>query len=177
MSYSCSSGNFSSRSVGGYLQYPGSSCGSSYPNNLVYSTDLQAPITLQLDSPLHSGCQETSSEAISSQRSCVVSRPCQTSCYLPKISTLGNNCQTTLSGSLGFGSRGFQSFGCGSPSLGLGSTGFQSVGYGPRTFSSLSCVSNFYSPTYFSSRSFQSTLSNLLVDLASINHVFQESEF
>uniref|UniRef100_A0A8C2VDU9 Keratin-associated protein n=1 Tax=Chinchilla lanigera TaxID=34839 RepID=A0A8C2VDU9_CHILA len=56
-------------------------------------------------------------------------------------------CQTTFSGSLGFGSRGFQSFGCGSPSLGFGSTGFQS----------LNCGSNFYRPTYFSSRSFQST--------------------
>uniref|UniRef100_A0A7N5JL34 Keratin-associated protein n=1 Tax=Ailuropoda melanoleuca TaxID=9646 RepID=A0A7N5JL34_AILME len=37
MSYSCCSGNFSSRSLGGYLRYPGSSCGS-YPSNLVYRT-------------------------------------------------------------------------------------------------------------------------------------------
>ncbi|XP_005375688.1 PREDICTED: keratin-associated protein 14-like [Chinchilla lanigera] len=157
MSYSCSSGNFSSRSFGGYLQYPRPSCGSSYPGKLIYSTDLQTPITYQLDSPVHSGCQETFYEPTSCQRSFVVSRPCQTSCYRPKISTLGNTCQTTFSGSLGFGSRGFQSFGCGSPSLGFGSTGFQSVGYRPHTFSSLNCGSNFYRPTYFSSRSFQST--------------------
>nr|XP_045719530.1 keratin-associated protein 23-1 [Mirounga angustirostris] len=38
MSYSCCSGNFSSRSLGGYLRYPGSSCGS-YPSNLVYRTE------------------------------------------------------------------------------------------------------------------------------------------
>uniref|UniRef100_A0A452QL94 Keratin-associated protein n=1 Tax=Ursus americanus TaxID=9643 RepID=A0A452QL94_URSAM len=37
MSYSCCSGNFSSRSLGGYLRYPGSSC-CSYPSNLVYQT-------------------------------------------------------------------------------------------------------------------------------------------
>ncbi|XP_029787421.1 LOW QUALITY PROTEIN: keratin-associated protein 23-1 [Suricata suricatta] len=37
MSYSCCSGNFSSRSCGGYQRYP-SSCGSSYPSNLVYCT-------------------------------------------------------------------------------------------------------------------------------------------
>ncbi|KAM6162776.1 keratin-associated protein 14-like [Erethizon dorsatum] len=156
MSYGCSSENFS-RSFGGYLQYPASSGGFSYPGNLVYHADLQAPITYQLDSPLYSGCQETFSEPASCQRSHVVSSPCHTSHFRPKISTLGNINQTTFSGSLGFGSRGFQSFGCGSPSLGFGSTGFQSVGYAPRTFSSLNRGSNFYRPTYFSSRSFQST--------------------
>uniref|UniRef100_I3N4V9 Keratin-associated protein n=1 Tax=Ictidomys tridecemlineatus TaxID=43179 RepID=I3N4V9_ICTTR len=50
-------------------------------------------------------------------------------------------CHTTFSGSLGFGSRGFQSVGCG-----FGSRGFQSLNYG----------SNFYRPSYFSSRSCQS---------------------
>ncbi|KFO21585.1 keratin-associated protein 14 [Fukomys damarensis] len=153
MTYGCSSGNFSSRSSGGCLQYPGSSCGSSHPSNPVYTTHLQVPITYQLDCPLYSGCQETS-EPASCQRSCVVSGPFQTPCYRPKISTLGNTCQTTFSGSLGFGPKGFQSFGCGSPSLGFGSTGFQSVVYEPRTFSSLNCGSNFYRPTYFPSRSF-----------------------
>ncbi|XP_022269000.1 keratin-associated protein 23-1-like isoform X1 [Canis lupus baileyi] len=39
MSYSCCSGNFSSRSFGGYLRYPSSSCGSSHPSNLVYCTE------------------------------------------------------------------------------------------------------------------------------------------
>uniref|UniRef100_A0A2K6K383 Keratin-associated protein n=1 Tax=Rhinopithecus bieti TaxID=61621 RepID=A0A2K6K383_RHIBE len=34
MSYNCCSGNFSSRSFGGYLRYPASSCGFSYPSNL-----------------------------------------------------------------------------------------------------------------------------------------------
>jgi hypothetical protein len=57
---------------------------------------------------------------------------------------------------VGFGSRGFQSFGCVSPSLGFGSSGFQSVGCGPRPFSSLDCRSNFYRPAYFSSKSCQS---------------------
>uniref|UniRef100_A0A2K5PWW8 Keratin-associated protein n=1 Tax=Cebus imitator TaxID=2715852 RepID=A0A2K5PWW8_CEBIM len=37
MSYNCCSGNFSSCYCGGYLHYPGSSCGSSYPSNLVYT--------------------------------------------------------------------------------------------------------------------------------------------
>ncbi|KAM5279243.1 LOW QUALITY PROTEIN: keratin-associated protein 23-1 [Hipposideros larvatus] len=39
-SYNCCSGNFSSRSLGGSLCYPGSSCGSSYPSNLVYTRPL-----------------------------------------------------------------------------------------------------------------------------------------
>ncbi|XP_003467213.1 keratin-associated protein 14-like [Cavia porcellus] len=156
MSCGCSSGNFSSRSFSsvkgkGDLQYPSSSCGSSYPSKLVYSTELQTPITYQLDSPLYSGCQETFSEPFSCQRSYVVSQFC------PKISTLGNTCQTSFSGPLSFGSRGVQSFGYGYPSLGFGSTGFHSVGCGPRTISFLNSGSNFYCPAYFSSRSFQST--------------------
>uniref|UniRef100_A0A8C0RJV2 Keratin-associated protein n=3 Tax=Canis lupus TaxID=9612 RepID=A0A8C0RJV2_CANLF len=47
MSYSCCSVNFS-RSYEGHLHYPGSSCGSSYPSNLVYCTDLCSPSTCQL---------------------------------------------------------------------------------------------------------------------------------
>uniref|UniRef100_A0A0D9RAF0 Keratin-associated protein n=1 Tax=Chlorocebus sabaeus TaxID=60711 RepID=A0A0D9RAF0_CHLSB len=39
MSYNCCSGSFPACSCGGYLRYPGSSCGSSYPSNLVYSTE------------------------------------------------------------------------------------------------------------------------------------------
>ncbi|XP_004646366.1 keratin-associated protein 14-like [Octodon degus] len=157
MSYGCSSGNFSSRSFGGYLQYPDASCGSSNPGHLVYTSDFQSPISCQQGSSLYSGYQETFSEPAGFQRSCVVSSPSQTSCYRPKISTWGNPCQSTFSGSLGFGSRGFQSFGCGSPFLGFGSAGFQSVDCGPRAFSSLNYGSNFYRPTYFSSRSFQSS--------------------
>ncbi|EPY73549.1 keratin-associated protein 13-1-like [Camelus dromedarius] len=156
MSYNCCSGNFSSRSFRGQLRYPGSSCGSSYPSNLVYTTDLCSPSTCQQVSSLHSGCQEICSEPIRGQAFQVESSPCQSSCYRRRTSTLSRPCQTTYSGSLGFGSRGFQSFGCGFPSLGFGSSGFQSVGCGPRAFSSVRCRSSFDSPTYFSSRSCQS---------------------
>uniref|UniRef100_A0A8C5KX72 Keratin-associated protein n=1 Tax=Jaculus jaculus TaxID=51337 RepID=A0A8C5KX72_JACJA len=55
-------------------------------------------------------------------------------------------CQGSFSGSLGFGSKGFQSFGCSYPSLSFGSRGFQSLNY--RT--------NWYRPAYFSSKSCQS---------------------
>ncbi|XP_075860783.1 keratin-associated protein 13-1-like [Microcebus murinus] len=146
MSYNCCSGNFSSRSFGGYLRYPRSSCGFSYPSNLVYCPYLCSPSTCQLGSSLYSDCQETCYEPTSCQTSCVVSSPCQTSCYRPRTSFFCSPCQMTYSGSLGFGSRGFPSFGCGS----------QSVGCGPKAFSSLNNRSNFYGPTYFSSRSCQS---------------------
>ncbi|EPY73554.1 hypothetical protein CB1_002797004 [Camelus ferus] len=102
MSYNGSSGNFSSRSLGGHLRCPGSSCGSSYPSNLVYTTDLHSRST----------CQP----------SCVVSSPCQTSCYRLRTSRLRSPCQTTYAGSLGCGSsRGF--------SLGSGSRSCCSLGY------------------------------------------------
>ncbi|KAL0614357.1 Keratin-associated protein 13-1 [Plecturocebus cupreus] len=81
MSYNCCSGNFSSRSCGGYLGYPGSSCGSPYPSNLVYSTDLCSPRASQLGSSLYRGCQEPCWEPTSCQTSCVKSSPCQTSCF------------------------------------------------------------------------------------------------
>uniref|UniRef100_A0A8C6R3C6 Keratin-associated protein n=1 Tax=Nannospalax galili TaxID=1026970 RepID=A0A8C6R3C6_NANGA len=55
-------------------------------------------------------------------------------------------CQAIFSGSLGFGSAGFQSCGWGWPSVDFGSHGFQSLNRG----------SNFYRPTYFSSKSCQS---------------------
>ncbi|XP_008265440.2 keratin-associated protein 14-like [Oryctolagus cuniculus] len=157
MSYNCCSGNFSSRSFGGYLRHPGSSCGSSYPSNVFYSTDLQSPNHYQLGSSLHSSCQETYCDPNSYEESCgVVSSPCHTSCYRPRTSIFCSPCQTTFARPVGFGSRGFHSFGCGSPFLGCGSHGFQSAGCGPRTFSSINYRSNFYRPTYFSSRSCQS---------------------
>ncbi|KAL0614354.1 Keratin-associated protein 13-3 [Plecturocebus cupreus] len=81
MSYNCCSRNFSSCSCGGYLRYPGSSCGSSYPNNLVYSTDLCSPRTSQLGSSLYRACQETCWDPTSCQTSCVKFSPCQTFCY------------------------------------------------------------------------------------------------
>ncbi|KAB1283152.1 Keratin-associated protein 13-2 [Camelus dromedarius] len=55
MSYNCCSGTFSSRSLGDPLLYPGSGCGSSYPSNLVYTTDCCSPSTCQQDSSLYSG--------------------------------------------------------------------------------------------------------------------------
>ncbi|XP_069328481.1 keratin-associated protein 13-1-like [Eulemur rufifrons] len=149
MSYNCCSGNFSSRSFGSYLRYPSSSCGSSFPSILVHSPDLCSPSTCQLGSSPYSGCHEPTSF----QTSYVASSPFQTSCYRPRTSLLCRPCQTTYSGSLGFGSRGFPSFDCGSQSLGFGSSGFQSVGCGPEAFSSLNYRSKFYGPTYFSSRS------------------------
>uniref|UniRef100_A0A8C6D912 Keratin-associated protein n=1 Tax=Moschus moschiferus TaxID=68415 RepID=A0A8C6D912_MOSMO len=149
MSYNCCSGNVSSRSLRDHLRYSGSSCGSSFPSNLVYRTDLYSPSTCQLDSSLYS--QETCCEPIRTQA--VVSSPCQTSCYRPRTSTFFSPCQTTCSGSLGFGSSNFQSVGHVFPSLGFGSGGFQSVGHSPNIFSSLSCRSSSYRPTFFSSRS------------------------
>ncbi|NP_001316896.2 keratin-associated protein 13-1-like [Chlorocebus sabaeus] len=52
MSYNYCSGNFSSSSCGGYLRYPGYSCGYSYHSNLVCSTDLCSPSTCQLGASL-----------------------------------------------------------------------------------------------------------------------------
>ncbi|KAM8906644.1 keratin-associated protein 14-like [Lycaon pictus] len=157
MSYGCCSGNFSSQSLGGFLNYPGSFCGSSYPSNLFCGTNFRSPRTFQLGSSLNSDCQEIGCEPTGCRTSYLVSSPCQTSCYPSRTSMLYGPCQTTYTGSLGFGSSGFQSFGCGSPSLGFGWSGFPSVGCGPSAFSSLGCRSSFYRPTYLSSRSCQST--------------------
>nr|XP_012636320.1 keratin-associated protein 13-1-like [Microcebus murinus] len=160
MPYSCCSGNASSPSFGSYLRYPGTSCGSSYPSNLVYRTDLSSPSTCQLGSSLCSDCQETCCEPTSCQTSYVVSSPCQTSCYRPRTSLLCSPCQTTYSPSLGFGSSSCCSLGYGSRScysLGCGSSGFRPMGYGGCHFPSLSCASGFYRPSYLASRSCQSS--------------------
>ncbi|XP_058585104.1 keratin-associated protein 13-1-like [Neofelis nebulosa] len=149
MSYSCCSGNFSSRSLGGYLRYPSFSCGSSYPSNLVYRTDLCSPSTCQLGSSLYSGCQETCCEPTSCRTSCVVSSPCQTSCSLPRTSTFYSPCWTAYPGSVGFGSRSCYS-------LGYGSQGFRPLGYRVHCFPLLAYGSRFCRPTYFTSRSCQS---------------------
>ncbi|EFB24527.1 hypothetical protein PANDA_016502, partial [Ailuropoda melanoleuca] len=133
MSYSCCSGNFSSRSLGGYLRYPGSSCGS-YPSNLVYRT-------CQLGSSLSSGCQETCCEPTSCQTSCVVSSPSQTSCYRPRTSTLCSPCWTAYPGSVGIGSSSCRSLGYGSRScysLGCGSLGIRPLSFRVYGFPSLS---------------------------------------
>ncbi|XP_025305751.1 keratin-associated protein 13-1-like [Canis lupus dingo] len=150
MSYSCCSGNFSSRSFGGYLRYPSSSCGSSYPSNLVYRTDVCSPSTCQVGSSLYNGCQETCCEPASFQTSCVVSSPCQTSCYRPRTSMLCSPWWTTYPGSVGLGSRSCYS-------LGYGSQGFRPLGYRVYGFPSLSYGSSVYHPMYFPSRNFCSS--------------------
>ncbi|XP_027630293.1 keratin-associated protein 13-1 isoform X1 [Tupaia chinensis] len=154
MSYNCCSGNFSSRSFGGYLQSPTTSCGSSYPSNLVLGTNLCSPSACQLGSSLYSGCQETRCEPTSCET------PCQTSCYRPRTSTICSPCQPIYSGSLGFGSSSCRSLDYGSRScysLGCGPSGFQPLGYGVCGFPSLGYGSRFCRPTYLASRSCQSS--------------------
>ncbi|KAJ1070621.1 hypothetical protein K5549_003600 [Capra hircus] len=137
MSYNCCSRNFSSCSLGGHLRYSGSSCGSSFPRNLVYSTDLCPRSSCQLGSSLHS--QETYCEPIRTQTFRVVSRPCQTSCRRRRTSTFSSPCKTTHHGSLG---------------LGCGSRVFRPLGYGVCGFPSLGCGSRFWHPINFPCRSF-----------------------
>lgn len=155
MSYNCCSGNFSSRSFGGYLRHPGSSFGSSCPSNVFFSTDLQSPNSCQLGSSLQGSCQEAYCDPNSYEESYVASSPCSSSYYRPRT-VFYSPSQATYAAHLGCGSRGFHSFGCGSPFSGFGSNGFNSLGCGPRTCSSLNYRSNFYRPTFFSSRSCQS---------------------
>uniref|UniRef100_A0A673STX0 Keratin-associated protein n=2 Tax=Suricata suricatta TaxID=37032 RepID=A0A673STX0_SURSU len=135
MHYNCSSGNFSSHSLGGYLGYPVSTYGSLYPSTVVNS-----PSTCQLGSSRFGGYQETCCEPTSRWTSCTGARSYQTSCFRPENSIFFSPCQSNYTGSLGCGNIGLGSFGC-------GSTGFQSLG----------CGSRFCRPTYFSSRSCQST--------------------
>ncbi|XP_016017834.2 keratin-associated protein 13-1-like [Rousettus aegyptiacus] len=141
MSYNCCSGNFSSRSLGGYLSSPRSSCGSSYPSNLVYSTGLCSPSTCQLSSSLYRGSQETCCEPIT----------CQTSCYHPRTSVLCSPCRSTYTTSLRSGS----SSSC--YSLGCGSRSFRSLDSGVCGFPFLRYGSGFCRPTYYASRSCQSS--------------------
>ncbi|TEA32420.1 hypothetical protein DBR06_SOUSAS4710050, partial [Sousa chinensis] len=139
MSYNSCSGNFS-HSLGDHLSYPGSSCGSSYPSNLVYSTDCCSPST----------CQP----------SCVVFSPCLMSCYSLRTSMLCRHFQITYYGSLDCGSIRGCSLDYGSrssSSLGCGSSVFRPLCYGVHGFPSLIYGSRFYYPTYLASRSFQSS--------------------
>ncbi|KAM8812585.1 keratin-associated protein 13-1 [Rhynchonycteris naso] len=150
MSYSCCSGNFSSRSLGGYGRYPGSSCGSSYPSNLVYSADLCSPSSCPQGSSLYSGCQET----------CWKPTSCQTSCYIPQTPTLCHPRWTTYAGSLGCGSSSSCSLGYRSRGfcpLSCGSSVCRPLGYGVYGFPSQSYGSRFCRPTYLASRSCQSS--------------------
>ena len=135
MSFNCSTGNFSSRSLGGYLGVPVSTCESFCPSNVIYS-----PSTFHLGSTLCGGCQDNFFRPISFQTPCAVTRSFQTSCSRPQNFIFSRPCQTTYTGSLGFGNIGIGSFGC-------GSTGFRSLG----------CGFNFCSPNYISSRSCRSS--------------------
>ena len=127
---------------------PGSSCGSSFLSNLVYSTDFCFPSSCQLDSSLNS--QETRYEPIW----------CQMPFYHPRTSTLCSPCQSIHTGSLSHGfSRGY-CLGYGSRtcySLGFGSCGFRPLLYGVCGFPSLSHRSQFYNPMYVASGSCQTS--------------------
>ncbi|XP_020758137.2 keratin-associated protein 13-1-like [Odocoileus virginianus] len=158
MSYTCCSRNFSSCSLGDHLRYPGTSCGSSFPSNLVYSADLCPRSSCRLGSSLCS--QETCCEPIRTQKFRVVSRPCQTSCYHPRTPTFSSPCQTTLPGSLGFRSSSCSSLSSGSRSCysgGCGSRSFRRLSYGICGFPSLGCGSRFWHPINFPCRSFHSS--------------------
>ncbi|XP_066115660.1 keratin-associated protein 13-1-like [Saccopteryx bilineata] len=149
MSHSCCSGNFSSRSLRGYCHYPGSSCGSSYPSNLVYSTDLCSPSSCPQGSSLYSGCQEICWEPTS----------CQTSCSSPRTPTLCHPRWTTYPGSLGCGSGSSCSLGYGSRGcypLSCGSSVCRPLGYRVCGFPSQSYRASSCRPTCFSSSSCQS---------------------
>uniref|UniRef100_A0A8C6R6Z9 Keratin-associated protein n=1 Tax=Nannospalax galili TaxID=1026970 RepID=A0A8C6R6Z9_NANGA len=162
MSYSYCSGNFST-SRRCYRPY--SSCGSSYPSNLIYKPRIEptscqrscvvsSPGQTSCDSTLHSGCQETCIKPINSQESCVVSNPCQTHCYYPRSSTPCSPCKPSYAGSLGFGSSSCFSGSFGSRSCysgGCGSSGFRSLNYGVPCFPSLSYGSRYCHPNYFAS--------------------------
>ncbi|XP_039713852.1 keratin-associated protein 13-1-like [Pteropus medius] len=160
MSYNCCSGNFSSLSLRGYPHSLRFSRGSSYPRNLVYSTDLCSPSTCQLGSSLYRGGQETCCEPTSSQTSCVVFSPCQTSCYCPRTSTLCSPCHATSSVSLDSGSSGSCSLGYGSRSsysLDCGSSDFRSLTCGIRGFPFLSHGCQFCCPSSLISRTISSS--------------------
>uniref|UniRef100_A0A4X1TB87 Keratin-associated protein n=1 Tax=Sus scrofa TaxID=9823 RepID=A0A4X1TB87_PIG len=135
-------------SCGGYQCYPGSSCGSSYPSNLVYRPSL------------YSGFQENCCKPTTCQTSLVVSSPCQMSCYCPRISMHCSPFWSTYPGSLGFRSNSFSSLSSGSRScysVGCESSSFRPRGYGICVFPSLSHGSRFCRPTYFASRSCHSS--------------------
>ncbi|XP_041534606.1 keratin-associated protein 13-1-like [Microtus oregoni] len=158
MAYSCCSGNFSSSSFRRCLPSSGSSCGSSYPSNLVYTTTSFSPRPCLVESTVNTGCQETFIEPTSCQKPCVKSRPCQSAWYYPRSSTPCSPYQGTYYGSLGFGSNSCHSLGYGSRSCysgDCGSSGFRSLNCGVSHFPSLCYGSGFYYPAYLASTTFQ----------------------
>ncbi|XP_049641529.1 keratin-associated protein 13-1-like [Suncus etruscus] len=152
MSSNCCSGSFSTSSRGGSRR-----CSSLFPcspSNLVYSTDICSPSTSQLGSSLYTGCGETTCEPTRCQRSIVVSRPCQTSCFQPRSTFLCSpcdtytgslNCRPSSSCSLGYGSRSCYSLGC-------GFQGLRSRSYGVCSFPSLRYEDRFCRSFYCPSR-------------------------
>ncbi|CAO2632286.1 Keratin-associated protein 13-1 [Lemmus lemmus] len=124
----CCSGSFSSRSYGGQLHYPYSSCGSSYARHRINSSNFCSPRIFHLGSSLHSGCRQSCFQPIRRQTSHVVHTSCQRPCYRPRVSSFCRPCRTTYTGSLGFGSSSCYSLGYGSRSFytsGCGSSGFR----------------------------------------------------
>ncbi|XP_066219838.1 keratin-associated protein 15-1-like [Saccopteryx leptura] len=109
MSYNYCSGNVSSRSLGGYLRYPGSSYDSFCPGDAICP-----PGPGPQGSSLYGACQETFWEPTSWQESC-----CN-----PRTTTLCRPYQSHYMGSVGCGSSGFGPFAS-------GSAGVQSMGYRP----------------------------------------------
>ncbi|XP_059541892.1 keratin-associated protein 13-1-like [Myotis daubentonii] len=152
MSYSLSSRSLSSRSLGGCLRFPSSSCGSFYPGNScsgnfypgntcsgnvypgsacsgnVYPGNVAyAQGTCQQDSPPY-GCQET----------CWEPAGYQAPSYGRRSSSLRRSYGATCPGSLG-----------------CGSTGLGPFGYGGSAAQSPGCGAGYCRPTYFSSRTYQ----------------------
>ncbi|XP_049641535.1 keratin-associated protein 13-1-like [Suncus etruscus] len=151
MSSNCCSRNFSSSSLGSALCYSGTSCGSSYPSNLVYTTEVCSPTTYQLGSSLYTGCGETICEPIS---------PCQSSCYRPRPSMFCSPCQSSYTGSLCCGPSSRCSLGYGSGScysVGCGSSSCKPLACGVSGFPALNSVSGFCRPSYLTSLSCQSS--------------------
>ncbi|EGW01455.1 Keratin-associated protein 13-1, partial [Cricetulus griseus] len=158
MTCDCCSSNSSCSSLRRCLPSSGSSCGSPYPSNLVYTTTSCSPSTCQLGSSLNSGCQETCIEPTICQRSCVVSSPCQTACYYPRSFATCSPCQETYAGCLAFGPSSFQTLECGSRGcyiVGCGPSGCESLYYGVSGFPFQRCGPRFCYSTLLPARTSQ----------------------
>lgn len=110
MSYSLSSGTLSSRSLGGSLRYPASSCGSFYPGTACPGTACPgtvayAPGACQQGTPAY-GCPETCWEPRYGRRPASLCRPGQ-----PGPGSLG--CGSSGCGPFGYRGSGAPSPGCG----------------------------------------------------------------
>ncbi|XP_052015058.1 keratin-associated protein 13-1-like [Apodemus sylvaticus] len=120
-----------------------------------------SPSTCQLGSSLNSGCQETCMEPTSCQTSCVVPSPCQIPCFYPRRSTPFSPCQGTYDGSLGFGSSNYHSLGYRSRIIfpeNCGSSGFRNMNYEVPVFPSLGCAATLCFPIYMLFNSNQPSL-------------------